>query len=757
MQRAAFEKLFLATLCLVCWFGGAVCFAQSNPFQESDPTARAEQSDVDQNQPAELPEFDESLPVGNKLIIRSVLESNPQTAAEFGNAVKLMVDIESFDYARYFLAKLDESMTSEAEIFKVFELLGSDFFLQLHGADQLQPLGRELARRVLAVSKKQAESPARIDQLIKTLSSPDVSVRSTAFRQLRRLGEPAVVEMIHVFASPERKSEFVGVRSALKSMGQSAKQPLLGAARASNLQVQAEAVRALRKFPSAEATDVMMRTYLSPKLPESLRRVALDSLQQSNRLPANPASVEERFYQRAKEYLMGHNRLAGGLMGDRKLYQWNTSTNRLESFLVSSATASRLAAAERAADLYEISPSSDRNRKLYLITQLEAAKRVAGSNRSVDVKSLLNKFPNANASEIDQILGDAIRLKLIPASIACCEILSEIGSPELVMGMASSQRPLVKALLLGDRHLQYAAFEAISKIDPQQAYVGSSYAMLMAVYLASSETRAAGLVGHVREDIGQSYAATLQSAGLFGKSVRSSRDFFRQAVRDPDLDVLLITDTMDRPDYAELVQQLRNDLRTKRTPIVLLYRDSRASSRAQRMAGSDAFFVALPLTLEPELVASQVKRAKELSQPWAVNDLDRRKHAYTAMNWLAKIAKQRDVYRFYNLGNHQQELTRLLYKPGFAESASEILINLGTPTAQRELLNFASQSGMPIESREKVADAFYRAVQNGGTLLTKQEVLRQYDRYNASANESPATQKVLGSILDAIESRAKSD
>jgi hypothetical protein len=119
-------------------------------------------------------------------------------------------------------------------------------------------------------------------------------------------------------------------------------------------------------------------------------------------LPANPASVEERFYQRAKEYLMGHNRLAGGLMGDRKLYQWNTSTNRLESFLVSSATASRLAAAERAADLYEISPSSDRNRKLYLITQLEAAKRVAGSNRSVDVKSLLNKFPNANASEIDQ-------------------------------------------------------------------------------------------------------------------------------------------------------------------------------------------------------------------------------------------------------------------------------------------------------------------------------------------------------------------
>ena len=597
MLRADFEKLLFAILFLAWMPGGAICNAQSNSFQSSGTLAQADQSEPDQDQPVELPEFDENLAAGNRLIIRSVLDSKPVSSVDLANAVKLMMDIESFDYARYFLAKLDESMTSEAETFKVFESLGSDFFLQLHGTDQLQPQGRTLARKVLSVSKKQAESPARIDQLIKTLSSSDVSVRSTAFRQLRRLGEPAVVEMIHVFAAPERKPEFVGVRSALKSMGQSAMQPLLGAARANNIQVQAEAIRALGNFPSAEATDVMMRTYLSPKLPESLRRVALDSLQRSNRLPANPSTVEERFYQRAKEDLMGQNRVAGGLMGDRKLYRWNSATNRLELFSVSSATASRLAAAERAADLYEIRPSLERNRKLYLITQLEAAKRVAGSNRRVDVKSLLKQFPNASAYEFDAILEDAIRLKLIPAAIGCCEVLSEIGSADLVMGSASNQRALVKALLLGDRHLQFAAMEAISKIDPQRAFVGSSYVMLMAVYLASSETRASGLVGHVREDIGQSYAATLQSAGLFGKSVSSSREFFKQATRDPDLDVLLITDTMDRPDYAELVQQLRNDLRTKRTPIVLLYRDSRASMRGSTNGGQRPILYCLAIVV----------------------------------------------------------------------------------------------------------------------------------------------------------------
>jgi hypothetical protein len=122
---------------------------------------------------------------------------------------------------------------------------------------------------------------------------------------------------------------------------------------------------------------------------------------------------------------------------------------------------------------------------------------------------------------------------------------------------------------------------------------------------------------------------------------------------------------------------------------------------------------------------------------------------------LAKIAADRERYSFYNLGTQQKQLTRLLYLPGFAESASQILASLGTPTAQRELVNFASQSGLPVEEREKAVEAFVRSVKKGGTLLTTDEIQQQYDRYNASKNEPEATQKVLGSILDAIEARKR--
>ena len=85
--------------------------------------------------------------------------------------------------------------------------------------------------------------------------------------------------------------------------------------------------------------------------------------------------------------------------------------------------------------------------------------------------------------------------------------------------------------MLGDRHLQYAAFQAIANLDPQQAFAGSSYMLLMAVYLASSEIRPAALIGHVRSDIAQSYAGHSAVFRLVGKTATNSRDFFREAVR----------------------------------------------------------------------------------------------------------------------------------------------------------------------------------------------------------------------------------
>ncbi len=688
-----------------------------------------------------------------RVILRTVRGSNPKTALELAKAAAVLIDIELFNDARVYLRNIDALGLDAAKLFELNDQIGTDFFLLVHTNGNLQPEGRRLAAKVMAASRSQATSPARLNQLIKTLSDENISIRSDAFRKLRQIGEPATAAMLGAFADPDRASLYPGIRGALKHMGVHSQGPLLGAAYAADAQVQAEAIRALGHFQSTEANDALMRASLSPQVPSYIRDIALKAIGQGARPLSDPMEIERLLYNRSMEYLMGNRKYNGALLGSVQLWNWDAQKKAMVSSEVTVQTASRVIASRRAEDLYEVSPELGRNREIYLLTQFEAAKLLAGKDEKVDAEALTRRLA-VSADEIEATLVSAMKLDLVPAAIACCEVLQSIGSADNLTRHSSRPGPLVEAILFGDRYLQFAALEAITKIDPKQAYVGSSYVMSLAVYLAQSENRASALIGHNDAGIAQTFAAVLNDSGVFGQSVSSSREFFRQATSNPDIEMLFVTDTLGRPHYAELIQQLRNDWRTRRLPIAFMFRDFERNKRVSFRVPDDDLVHAVPFSDDPELIATNVANLSEMYDPWRLTNVDRRRHASAAVRWLAKVSGDRETYSFYDLGSQHQLLTRLLHFPGFAENASEILASLGTPNSQRELVNFASQSSVPVEVREKVVSAFADSVSNGGTLLTSAEIQRQYDRYNASKTESKETQKVLGSILDIIESRS---
>ena len=78
---------------------------------------------------------------------------------------------------------------------------------------------------------------------------------------------------------------------------------------------------------------------------------------------------------------------------------------------------------------------------------------------------------------------------------------------------------------------------------------------------------------------------------------------------------------------------------------------------------------------------------------------------------------------------------------------------MGTPAAQRALVNLASEGALSVEQRKEASKAFEEAIARSGTLLTTAEIQQQYDRYNASENQPVESQQILGQILDAIEDR----
>ena len=116
-----------------------------------------------------------------------------------------------------------------------------------------------------------------------------------------------------------------------------------------------------------------------------------------------------------------------------------------------------------------------------------------------------------------------------------------------------------------------------------------------------------------------------------------------------------------------------------------------------------------------------------------------------------RLSETQDEHAFYDLFRVQQAAQSALAAPSLCVSAARVLGRLGSPEAQRALVSLASQPGRPLAERQAAAEGFAQAVQQRGLLLTRDEILLQYDRYNRSAAQDPGTQKVLGAILETIE------
>jgi hypothetical protein len=93
-----------------------------------------------------------------------------------------------------------------------------------------------------------------------------------------------------------------------------------------------------------------------------------------------------------------------------------------------------------------------------------------------------------------------------------------------------------------------------------------------------------------------------------------------------------------------------------------------------------------------------------------------------------------------------------LLAEGLSEPSIRVLAALGTAASQSALADYASASSLPIEARRRAAEALAGSLRQFGTQLTSREILRQYDRYNATSDNADSEQ-VLGQILDNLEGR----
>lgn len=700
-----------------------------------------------------FPNIDENLNESVQLIIRSMRSSNPSTPIQLSRAIRTMMSVKQYDEAKRYLNILANSKVTSVQIYEMYQTIGADFFWDLAAEPAMQPLGRQYSRAVSSMVEKEAFDPTRIAQMIKQLSDDNLDVRTEAFQQLRLLGAPAAAGMLNAINDPTRDSEFGNIKKALRNMGDNAMLPLLAAARADGSAAQLAAVNALGNYSNKLAADTLLRVYLSPRVPQPTRTEAARSLRTLENMIPTVEEAQKRLYQRACQYLTKKQQLEFATGDEVTFWVWDGASKKFVPRKITEKTSLRIIGSDLARDLYELNPTVVQHRRIYLISILESQKRLIGPDMRIGFANLRRSIPDLSVGEVDQALASAMNMNLIPAAVGAAETLAEVGTSDLLM--TSGHSNLVKALTYGQRHLQFAALQAIAIIDPQNAYVGSSYATKAAVYLAASTGVSATVVGHNRAGVAQSQAAAFSPTGLSGRGATSSRELYEIATTNPDIELIFITETLDRPHYQELIQQLRSDWRTKRTPIGLLIDDENRSFRSELTLKSDDFLQIMPLTQNESLMFGQVNRLREFLDPWHVTNGQRLKHKAFAIQWLSKILLDRRRYRFYDAMQYQEGIVRSLRNSGNVSAENQILVAMGTPESQRALADFASEIGRPLEQRKIAAAAFGNSIKQHGTLLTTSEIQLQYDRYNASEAEPKESQQVFAAILDAVEAKAK--
>jgi CheY-like chemotaxis protein len=395
-------------------------------------------------------------------------------------------------------------------------------------------------------------------------------------------------------------------------------------------------------------------------------------------------------------------------------------------------------------------------RHLFLVTNLKSAQRECGLDRPLPrgEGTIYAQAAALGVDALEDLLAYAQRKDYVEAATAAAQILGDLGDQRLVRGEGGRPRPLVLALQHGDRRLRLAAARAILQVDPRQPYAGSSYLPETLAYLVRTAGSRRVLVANPRQERAQSLIGLLSQIGFEADAAHTGNETFRLAAKNPDYEFVMISDALDHPPATETVQMLRRDPRTSRMPVGLLAREENLDKVTQ-FAETDPLARAFPRPHDAQTMAYVTNRLTELGGRNLTTRDERLDQAAAALDALGRLAQSPQEYAFYDLQRHESALQAALFVSELSARAAAVLGALGSPSAQRALVTCASQTARPLVERQAAGQAFAAAVRKRGLLLSRDEVLRQYSLYNASAALDEGTQRVLASLLDTIEEWTK--
>jgi hypothetical protein len=689
------------------------------------------------------------------LTLKYLRETNPTTPEQLIVAAEITLNFGALPDCQAYLKRFLEAKPDDATMAGIAARRGSEILLRIARQKEIQPEGKQVAMAILTAADKVAKDPARIAGLINALGDKDFARRQLASNDLTQAGIHAAVPLVASLGDPALAKDLSAIENTLVRLKVVSEGPLLAALDAPDEGLRINAIETLGYMGSKKAVPHLVRPAVDTKGSAGLQKAAQTALKRIADTVPSVAEAEKYLDRRLKAFLSAADVLAQDLADVVEVWKWDAAQKIPVPVILPRSDANLLIATRLAEDLNAIAPK-EQTLRLRLMTRLELDKILGGLDKPLPrgAGSGFELASQAGEDVINELLSDAVKQNRLPAAVAACEVLGEIGHARLLQALAGQESPLAKVLMHPDHRLRFAAAMAIVKLNPTETFPGASRVTdTLAYYAATSGSRRV-LIGHPRGDEGQTLVGYMNEFEYEAEAAYHGKGLMQFAVASPDYDFILISDAIDAPLVTELVQALRKDFRTARLPIGVMAR----GERIERMKGAfedDALTTVFPRIHDSETAGYEVSRLAALAGRNLMTPDERLDQAGAALDALAFLAERSEPQPVYDLIRHEASVIRALTAPGLSAQAATVLGRLGTPKCQTALIDFLSQNARPLADRKAAADALDDAIARRGILLTKAQLLQQYDRYNASETLDKGTQAILGHVLDTLESKKR--
>jgi CheY-like chemotaxis protein len=693
-------------------------------------------------------------------VVRALLAANPNTPTELLRTARILLDLGQPALAQPLVKRLAEKKLDDEALAELVDEFGSAVLLRLARVRELNPAAGQFCMVALAGAQRYARDPARLASLAKRLKRATPHEHATVVAALRPGGDASVAALAAVLADPARADEHGPIGDALIELGAVAGAPLAALLGSNDSRLVAQVLDILGQIGDPAVVDHLLAPALAPDGPREVAAAGRRALAAYfSRFPSTEqaaARLQHRIRQSLETVRQPDAEPPGVVQEPATAWRWDDDKKQLVGQRVPPLIAELLAAVDFATDARRLLPDSPAIRRLYHATLAQAVafadrEPSAAGARFDGARALVAR---ASVDDLRELLGFALQDDQPAAAAVAVRQLGETEDPNLLHIHSPQASELARAVPHPDRGLRFAALAAIMKLAPRAPYPGAGrVAESLDFFARSSGTPRALVAAASAAEVGR-IAGLLAALGYEPDVATDAAGVLRLARTAGDYEVIFVDSALAMPSSGQLLQRLRSDSRTARIPLAIISLADEYPA-VERVARRLPLCVAVMRVHDVAGMQFELARLLQAAGRTIVGRDERRDQGIKAVEWIGALAGKRQ--QIYDLRRLDAAVIASLDAPGMTTAAIATLAKIDTPHAQRALVDLASRLAARLADRQAAAKAFAASVAANGTLLTSEEILAQYDRYNASETQTKDTQRLLANILDTIEARAQAD